>query len=394
MILFNVNQTLTFNIGVDLFSLSVLAILYIGCRISLSKTYDVILLQRMNLFVQTVLVTDVFTWLINGKPGTLFRILGYAGNTCYFVMEFLLVYGWIQYTYLRVYLKKLDLRKSFFWYVLPFSFFLLLAISTPFTNALFYLDENNWYQRGVISSPSAVFALCYLVAASLMTLAERKKASLIERREELLAISLFPVFPFIGGVLQTFTYGCSLIWPCITLAFLIIYINKDRQTIAQDALTGLNNRGTLNRYLQSLEESSGSHLFSAIMMDIDQFKMINDRYGHDAGDVALIQFSNILKMVFRQKPAFLARYGGDEFIAILSGVDQSELEKIRDNILNALREFNQTKSLSYDISISAGCAIENPEKPISTLDLIKEADEAMYLNKKQKHDISDDPISN
>jgi diguanylate cyclase (GGDEF)-like protein len=91
-----------------------------------------------------------------------------------------------------------------------------------------------------------------------------------------------------------------------------------RESSLQDAMTGLYNRRFIEAYVETLQASvirKGTHL-AVLMFDVDHFKMVNDTYGHDAGDKVLVAVAGVLKETLR-KSDILVRYGGEEFLAFL-----------------------------------------------------------------------------
>jgi two-component system cell cycle response regulator len=126
------------------------------------------------------------------------------------------------------------------------------------------------------------------------------------------------------------------------------------------------------------DEDFGFTKLSILLMDADNFKNINDTYGHHAGDLVLKKVSKVLIKSIR-KTDIAARFGGEEFVVLLPGVDESsaynKAETIRKNIESTT--FKNHPDLKITVSIGVTQA-----KDASALDLIKEADRAMY---KAKH---------
>lgn len=121
--------------------------------------------------------------------------------------------------------------------------------------------------------------------------------------------------------------------------------------------------------------------FSVLMLDVDNFKAINDTYGHPEGDSVLKQIAIILKENTR-KGDVLARYGGDEIIVFLRGTDRSKAMYVANKLLVNVRESviingGSTGGANNKITISAGAACF-PESGVDIDDIIKSADKALY----------------
>ncbi|MCJ7679871.1 MAG: sensor domain-containing diguanylate cyclase [Candidatus Aminicenantes bacterium] len=152
-----------------------------------------------------------------------------------------------------------------------------------------------------------------------------------------------------------------------------------------DDLTGLYNRRGF--YVAAKSEMIKSHqdgnrLF-LLYLDLDHLKKINDTWGHQTGDQALVRFVEILKSTFR-KSDVMGRMGGDEFavIAIESMPDLPEL--LLDRVNKNMISLNETKKYSFTLALSSGTARYNPADPITIDDLLKKADAEMYKTKNAK----------
>jgi len=127
-----------------------------------------------------------------------------------------------------------------------------------------------------------------------------------------------------------------------------------------DALTGVSNRLALEKYVQILEEHTEKlSRTGLIILDIDDFKKINDNYGHIVGDQVIQFIANKLKSNLRTSDV-IVRYGGDEFIIILDSIEVKDTllvaEKIRNDIANSVF-FVAEKETDINISVSAGVAV-------------------------------------
>ena len=152
-----------------------------------------------------------------------------------------------------------------------------------------------------------------------------------------------------------------------------------------DELTKISNRrGFMSLASHSLNLCKRNHQeASLVLFDLDDFKPINDQFGHAEGDRALIAFSNLLKQEFRGSDVF-ARIGGDEFIALLIDTGEDKINQILKRFEEATNDYNKKSARGYDLKYSAGFVIKHADETISLDQLIENADIQMYKQKKCK----------
>ncbi len=154
-----------------------------------------------------------------------------------------------------------------------------------------------------------------------------------------------------------------------------------------DALTGVPNRGSLETHLASLWQRGTT--FAVLFVDIDRFKTINDRFGHDVGDQVLRATAERLRSGIRPSD-FLGRYGGEEFVVALGefGGDPATVIAVAERHRNAFQNMRLSR-LGTDerISVSIGAAVFDPTLPDPALeDLLHRADVALYDAKRSGRD--------
>ena len=122
-----------------------------------------------------------------------------------------------------------------------------------------------------------------------------------------------------------------------------------------------------------------------IMMDIDYFKRINDTYGHQEGDKALIRTANALKSAAQSmsRRPYLARFGGDEFIVVAEAENIGEVQALCKEIQDQLDYFGSWSEKEYQMSLSIGIA--EWQEGMKQKDLIEAADQALYMVKEEHH---------
>jgi diguanylate cyclase (GGDEF)-like protein len=161
-----------------------------------------------------------------------------------------------------------------------------------------------------------------------------------------------------------------------------ILIRRLHQQVCTDTLTGLYNRKFFHTRLSELRTKAP---VSLILIDIDNFKSINDTYGHIVGDQVLQQFAEILQSNTRTND-IIARWGGEEFAVILPRTYAEEAS----NIANRIRMIVENHFFSYGnitckITVSMGIASVRQGTDVGPEQFIKTADEALYKAKEKKN---------
>jgi len=150
-----------------------------------------------------------------------------------------------------------------------------------------------------------------------------------------------------------------------------------------DPLTGLFNRHALIEFLireiERVKREKGEKLF-IIFLDLDNFKQVNDLYGHKKGDEVLKQVAQLLKTHFR-KYDIVARFGGDEFMVVVRNREKGEVEEILKKLQRRIEEIFK----NFEISVSYGIAVA-PDDGTDLDKLITLADKRMY-RMKENHKI-------
>lgn len=152
-----------------------------------------------------------------------------------------------------------------------------------------------------------------------------------------------------------------------------------------DALTGLGNRRYLEESVQPLLEKYGVYMgaLSVMFLDIDSFKQYNDRYGHAQGDLCLQTVASILHAFAKDQDFRAVRYGGEEFVLVITGLSQDELlqraEQLRQNV--AATSIPEPLGGAAPVTISVGLAFHASWEDGLLDRAIQEADQAMYQAK-------------
>ena len=170
-------------------------------------------------------------------------------------------------------------------------------------------------------------------------------------------------------------------------------LNQSRSTVKEmatlankDGLTSVRNKNSYNSAVANINkkiESKEKLEFAIVMIDLNDLKLINDSYGHTAGDIALIKLASIISGVFTNSPVF--RVGGDEFVVILTKSDFARREVLYKEFNYKIEKISKDQELEPRERISAalGAAIYNMNTDKCVNDVFTRADQAMYEHKKK-----------
>ncbi len=209
--------------------------------------------------------------------------------------------------------------------------------------------------------------------------------------------SVFILFLHILGFIITLYLPNYLMLPiwiasgCIDIIFILKLgkiIGSIHKSMYIDNLTQLNNRDffydSISDVMEKLQKKQS--YVSLLIIDLDNFKNINDTYGHIAGDEILKQFSNILKRNIRTND-IATRWGGDEFVITLPGVNRKDALNIADRIRIDIHSYNFFyNNILFKVTASIG--ITSIENKMDINDFINLADKALYKAKANKNSVA------
>ncbi len=284
-------------------------------------------------------------------------------------------YLWALYVHYKIYNSKKMLIKTAKILFFPFTVMVVLCLANLFTDIFFSITSENVYQRADFYVLAIVIHYCYLLYSVVIIIRQRKIIT------SALAIPLlgFLILPIIGTLLQYFVYGQSLLWISCGISMIIIYNYVQNNYACIDFLTKIYNRHHLEKYLIAKCNKKREGVLVGLMIDLNDFKKINDTFGHVEGDIALLNCANILKDTLGYE-RYVSRFAGDEFIALFEVNSETEIPTIISDIHNAFTIYNTQSEKEYSLSLSIGYALyENSQ---SSVEFIKKMDSAMYKEKK------------
>lgn len=268
--------------------------------------------------------------------------------------------------------------------------FEFLSVIVPFT---FYINSTNIYIRG---SYYWIYVLTYSIGIVYLLFELVMFAIRFQSKNTGTLVYLL-LFVFYGFSIRLTKYELYTDWLIVTIAYIIFVLVYTDITLKMDALTLLLNRKAFENRKETINYPT-----VVFMLDLNDFKTINDSFGHDAGDNALKIMASLIKHVFSDV-AFCFRIGGDEFCLILKPNKLKQLEDSVPNhniflaistLINKLNDLIEIENEKHDLlknGISIGYGISAPNKPedfdspyyATTLqDALKIADNMMYEAKR------------
>lgn len=318
-------------------------------------------------------LADPISYTMKGLPGLGPKIAVYATSSWLFAANMLAVFFWNRF--LAYYLNGSMSKKTRRMLNATVATGIALLLANLFYPIIFSIDENNLYTR---QSLYFFFLIVdyLLVVNSLFTYYKSKRKGGV--------LKFFPIWVYIvpiiiGGFIQYFFYGISVIPTSIAISIAGVLASLQNEMIYRDSLTGTFNR-TYMDYLLSKFAKRPKLKMTGIMLDLNGFKHINDEFGHSVGDEALIATTRILQRSINSMGNVM-RYAGDEFIIFINTQDDDTIESSIQRIRHNFDKFNDEMNKPYKLSASMGfCKLDFTKMQID--DFINTIDSRMYEDKK------------
>ncbi len=266
----------------------------------------------------------------------------------------------------------MDILKHRKYLLVPTLVNMVAVVLSPIYRFIFYVDARNLYTRGDYFFLFVIVYMINLLILVFLTLEIGLKNN-YAITGKMVFLSFFTILGTSIQVIHPYAYTS---WHCVTLSLFLYFLLISEFDSSFDTLTNLYNRAAFDKAVKNIEETEA---FSLIVLDINDFKVINDTYGHDYGDSAIKQVAAVIRKSF-SKQYICYRIGGDEFYIIGNGTTKEDIEyhlRIMTNSLTELRENgNIIPTVAYGYSIFSGGEKGDFNK------MLKEADDQMYYYKK------------
>lgn len=313
------------------------------------KAYNFLLIVT---FIATI--NETLSFIIDARPGFIFYILQYISNTICTDASVIVGYCWCLFVEYHIYRNTNRIKKKSRILAIPLIITTILLIINLFGNGIiFSISEKNKYMRGLFSYAVYVAVFFYYIE-SIWTVKTTKNDSIL--------VEFFPIYYFvvpcmIGTIIQGLFFGIAVGWLCVAIAFILIYIEFQISNSFIDDLSGLYNRKYMNHYLNKLQNAKNKHVYG-FLLDVNDFKVINDTYGHLSGDRAIIHIGKILQNTIGNGCVAI-RMGGDEFVIFANFKTNEEALVLKKRIEQNVRQFNIHSKEPFHLSFSIGIAKYN-----------------------------------
>ncbi len=371
-------MTTIIHVELDALCFLILAVIAYQITRSVSQQMNRVLFRTLIYGIMFSLALDIVWVLTEGErfPGAV--MINKVTNALYLGIGVIL--GCIWYLYVLETLGYRFSRPLVCAVMAPGAFYLVLNIISIWTGWVFTVSPENVYMHGPLfplQDAGALFMLFLSLVHIIIRLVNRKEGT---PRWMVWKLLLFYIPPVIGTLIGLPYVGLPGTWTCAAVSIVMMYIDDQDREILRDSLTGLNNRKTLENVFTEYTKQAGEgkHLY-LFMMDLDNFKGINDTLGHSVGDRALVQTADLLTGSLAGMKAFIARFGGDEFLVMSFFGSEEEAQDYKEKLTERFREYNEKEQLPYLLKTSIGFSRWQPGQSLA--ELTELADGQLYREK-------------
>lgn len=346
--------------------------------------YNLLLFRRFLATGVLLCLMEVFWIFVDGATFTGARDLNWLVNCLYYVLCSICAYFWYVFAEQELDSETRQSQWHKFLLALPLVLVLFIDLASVQTGWVFSLNAANHWQRGPYYFIHVLIDCGYILIITGRIFMKALATDLYEVRGKLMALTYFAIPASVGIILSQFLAGYTLTEVGLTLSALFFYLNLQEQQVSLDTLTRLNNRNEFQRVLHDkLKFYNPAQPLYLLVLDIDKFKQINDKYGHIEGDKALKQVAKVLQEVGSTYDCFISRFGGDEFILLCEAEQEERIRQLCADIKSALAASKARNGTPYKLELSIGYAAYDPAFK-KTEEFVARADAHMYAEKREK----------
>ena len=348
-------------------AINVFVLAFMSILVNISETLNS--KQRSSFFtayllIAVISVIEVVTVIVDQEPTVHHRYISIFSNFIGFGLT-----PFVPICLVNVLTKKVDAKLHIkAAYLFGFIYLTFLAISLPY-EFVFSVNSDNEYSRG---PGFPVYLVTYYLSMLYLMIATLSTAKYFQNRSRLLIYPI-TIFMMIGTATQVLFPHIHITCLCVTLISVMYFIYCNEMWNQLDGLTGLLNQNSyLNRTAERYKSDKG-----LIVFDVDNFKQVNDIYGHLNGDICLIEVADCIKKAY-SRYGHCYRIGGDEFCVLMH--DKTAITKCTDKFIKLLEKKRQ--QIEFIPAVSYGFAELSSNENI--LDAKERADKNMYIYKRER----------
>lgn len=367
-----------------------LALLYSRQRKLRDRSPDGILYRWMCRICLVLCFLEIAGFVLDGRQFTGARQAIVICSAIILLMAIVLACLWVCYVNCKLHLNYRRTRMNCLLAMAPAAVVGLMVVANLFVPVFFWVDDDNVYYRTTWFFLPWVTVYAYMAWGAVQSYRYQRRTD----RRLFIPVLMFLAPIYVGSMIQMLCYGISLIWASVAVGLIFLNINLQSEQAYVDPLTKLYNRGYLLHYMDHMAGQAGKdRRITGIMMDINDFKKINDTLGHMEGDKVLRDVGKILFHSARNHT--VVRYGGDEFVILLEKASAEQVQDTLDSIQRNLKIYNATRGTLPSISFSIGTAEFDHT---SVFHFFQEMDERMYEDKRnfylrrEIHEVSADNV--
>lgn len=322
------------------------------------------------------IVMEPLSWIFDDIPTGIGFLLNHVTNALLVLLAPVIAGLFAAYIDLKLNNDWHRLRRRLFYQGPATAVAILLLVNLVFPLFFFIEPEQNHYVQLPFHLFTNMLVLAIYLTTGALTFHARNRIETGVYR----TVFVFLFLPIIGMAVQAVNLRLNFSWTTVGIAILIVYTFLESSAGEKDFLTGLYSRSIYDRYVSTLIAQGTP--FRLMMIDLNDFKGINDEHGHLSGDLVLREFSRILQQVFGREQ-MVARLAGDEFIVVIEHT-QAEEEDIPARITSACAAHHHP--LIQDLCFGYG--LETYISGMSYDELYTRVDEKMYRRKKEMKSLS------
>lgn len=352
-----------------------------GVNKQLSQVY----LGNLTFVMMLYFLAEVFWAIVDGGIISTTRQMLYLSNIFTYVLLSIAAYQWFLLSEAIQNDKAVENDPGKLLLSIPVWFSTILCVTAYRTGLVYYVDDAGKLVNGKLYVILIIVPFGYMIAASVKAFYRAFAKDKYAERNIYFTIGIFPIAPIVMGLLQAIIWRVPLLCYGAVAAIFYIYTSIQDSLISLDPLTQINNRTQMYKYLtQKMRNAEPGLSLFLLMVDVDNFKSINDAFGHVEGDRALVRISNAIKNACQgpRNRFFVSRYGGDEFIIVAEMAYRAEATWLAEQIRTNVRRITSDNNLKYSVSVSVGIAQYDFAEPISIQSFIARADSDLYKQKK------------